>query len=311
MSPKDTRNQPPKLLRGDPEIDPGLGIAIDLPQEPAVPPEGQGVDNDIQGHHQDRPQDDRAPRPFEPGLPLQRKPSPLPAARGQRHQRQGIAGIGQEDIGQGIHEGHPGHPEFLVHRGGDIEVLAKGKAAVNGGELRRPGDEIAQNQEGQGPAGPQVPDGDQQVGPQKDEHIGPQPDGARQEPQKVDHIRCSAKFSGRVRSAHHVNGMARPRSAPGTATIKFAIDFSAFPCSSPPGLKGGRGDYKASRERKKLSAIALSPPDAGWFDHGTIPQSRFYGQSAGIGSRQGLHGPGSICRSTRPAALAADFPLTL
>ena len=125
--------------------------------------------------------------PLKRGLPLQRKPSPLPATRGQRHQRQGIAGIGQKDIGQGIHEGHPGHPEFLVHRGGDIEVLAKGKAAVNGGELRRPGDEIAQNQEGQGPAGPQVPDGDQQVGPQKDEHIGPQPDGARQEPQKVDH----------------------------------------------------------------------------------------------------------------------------
>ena len=125
--------------------------------------------------------------PLSAGLPLQRKPSPLPAARGQRHQRQGIAGIGQKDIGQGIHEGHPGHPEFLVHRGGDIEVLAKGKAPVNGGELRRPGDEIAQNQEGQGPAGPQVPDGDEQVGPQKDEHIGPQPDGARQEPQKVDH----------------------------------------------------------------------------------------------------------------------------
>ena len=115
------------------------------------------------------------------------KPSPLPAARGQRQQRQGIAGIGQEDIGQGIHEGHPGHPEFPVQGGGDVEVLAKGKAEVNGAELRRPGDEVSQNQEGQGPAGPQVPDGDQQVGPQKDEHIGPQPDGARQEPQKVGH----------------------------------------------------------------------------------------------------------------------------
>ena len=158
-----------------------------MPQEPAVPPEGQGVDDDIQGHHQDRPQDEGAPRPLQGGGLLQKEPSSLPATRGQGHQRQGIAGIGQEDIGQGIHEGHPGHPEFPVQGGGDVEVLAKGKAEVNGAELRRPGDEIAQNQEGQGPAGPQVPDGDQQVGSQKDEHIGPEPDGARQEPQKVDH----------------------------------------------------------------------------------------------------------------------------
>ena len=111
--------------------------------------------------------------PLEGVLPREREPSASPAPRGQRQPRQGIARIGQEDIGQGIHEGHPGHPDFLVHRGGDVEVLAKGKADVNGGELRRPGDEVSQNQEGQGPAGPQVPDGDQQVGPQEDEHIGP------------------------------------------------------------------------------------------------------------------------------------------
>ena len=125
--------------------------------------------------------------PLTAASPSRENRLPSQPTRGQRQQRQGIAGIGQEDIGQGIHEGHPGHPDFPVQGGGDVEVLAKGKAEVNGAELRRPGDEVAQNQEGQGPAGPQVPDGDQQVSPQKDEHIGPQPDGARQEPQKVGH----------------------------------------------------------------------------------------------------------------------------
>ena len=102
------------------------------------------------------------------------------APRAQGRQRQAIAGIGEEDVRQGIHERNPGHPKLPIQGGGNIKVFTKGEAEVDGAEFRGPGDEIAQRQEGDGPAGPQVQGGQQQVGAQEDEDIGPQGDGAAQ-----------------------------------------------------------------------------------------------------------------------------------
>ena len=110
-----------------------------------------------------------------------KKPPTLPAPGAQGQQGQAVAGEGHENIGQGIHERDPGHPEFPVYGGGDIDVDPEGKAGVDGAQLRQPGHQVARGQEGQGAAEAQLPGGQHQVAGQKEKNIGPQQQRAPRE----------------------------------------------------------------------------------------------------------------------------------
>ncbi len=52
---KQSRQKPaPEVGQGDAEVYSGFGIAVDLPQKPAVAPEGRRVKDHVEGGHQDR-----------------------------------------------------------------------------------------------------------------------------------------------------------------------------------------------------------------------------------------------------------------
>src|SRR6266542_2809342 len=195
-----------KIGQRDSKIDAAVGVEENFPEEPASPAHGQGIDDEVQEHHQDTGQQDNA------GAPRGAEGAPGHT----------VGGIRQERERKRIEEGNIGQVELASQCGARVVIQPEGHANASGRVLAREGHEPAPDEKPQRPGRSQVAPAGHNECEEEDEDIGAEEQGApeqREEHRQVGHRRRYSAIRTPRYSSPSVFSTTWPASAPRYASI--------------------------------------------------------------------------------------------